>query len=330
MISISDGPLLDVQDLHTDFMIKRGLFQRSIGAIHAVQEVNLTLNRGETIGIVGESGSGKTTLAKTIIRLLTPSKGKILLHGQNIASLPMSKLGLHQRSRIQMVFQDPYSSLNPRQKVYDALEEPIRIHFPQYRTAHRKEVIETLLLQVGIDPKRAYGYPHEFSGGQRQRISIARALSVEPEIIIADEPVSALDVSIQAQILELFKSLQMERDLSYLFISHDLSVIRHIATHVMVMYLGRIMEVAPRDAFFTGYHHPYTQALISAVPQLPRPGIKAKPRILLNEELPDPANPPKGCVFHTRCIYAQEICKTNIPPLVQIGIKHSLACHFPC
>ncbi|WP_303814415.1 ABC transporter ATP-binding protein [Acidaminococcus timonensis] len=299
------------------------LFSKKIGAVKAVDDVSFSVKKGETLGIVGESGCGKSTLGKTIMRLIEPTDGKILFHGKDIVHLnkeDMRKL----RTAVQMVFQDPYASLNPRMTIGRTLEEPLLIH--QVGTAEeRRKRVERILEEVGLDDRYYRSYPHEFSGGQRQRIAIARALINKPELIIADEAVSALDVSVQAQILNLMKDLQQRYQLTYLFISHDLSVIRYISNRILVMYLGRVMEVAEAEELFTHTLHPYTQGLLAASPSLER-RRKAK-KTFLGMDIPSASNPPSGCVFHTRCPYATEECSKKIPELREVGKGHFVACH---
>src|SRR5215467_12906642 len=320
--------LVNVQELVMHFPITQGIvIQRKVGAVHAVDGVSLSIPRGGTLGLVGESGSGKSTIGRCIVRLYKPTSGHMYLENQDLASLAGNQLRTLRR-RVQMVFQDPYASLNPRYTIGSLIAEPMIIH----NTGSRNEVrdrTEELLQRVGLNPNLIDRYPHEFSGGQRQRIAIARAISTHPEFIIADEPVSALDVSIRAQILNLMARLQREMGLTYLFISHDLSVVRHVAPRIAVMYLGKIMEVADRDDIYTNPLHPYTAALLSAVP-IPNPGVeKRRQRIILKGDLPSPINIPSGCRFHTRCPIAQDICRQQEPPLEdKTGSGHLAACHF--
>jgi len=316
--------LLEVRDLAVRFHRRRGLF----GAAEIVQAVNgvsFTIAKGETLGLVGESGCGKTTLARAVLRLVEPTSGSVRFDGTDVlalASKPMRAL----RRRMQIVFQDPWSSLNPRLRVGDAIREGIEIHqLAEGAAADRR--VELLLEEVGLTPASGRQYPHEFSGGQRQRIGIARALAVEPDLIVCDEPVSALDVSVQAQVINLLADLQQRRGLSYLFISHDLAVVRHIAPRVAVMYLGRIVEEGPADTIFTAPKHPYTEALLSAVP-VPDPKAGRR-RIILEGEPPSPVRPPSGCPFHPRCQdpLKDETCRTTRPELRDFGPAHRAACH---
>ncbi len=321
-------PLLSVQSLSMTFPVKSGILQRTRGHVYAVSQLSFNLPRGRTIGIVGESGSGKSTVAKCVIRLHEPTGGTIRFAGTEITHTRESELRTEVRSRIQLIFQDPYSSLNPRQTLYSIIDEPLRVH-QRLDGADRVAWVEHLIERVGLDPARRDRRPHEFSGGQRQRIAIARALALKPELIIADEPVSALDVSVQAQIVNLLEDLQKEFGLTYICISHDLSVVRHISDDVLVMYLGRPMEIAPRDRLFGGYRHPYTQALLSAVPSVRTNEAPQRTRIVLGGDVPDSSSPPTGCVFHTRCPYAQERCRREVPVVREIDPGHQIACHFP-
>jgi peptide/nickel transport system ATP-binding protein len=321
-------PLLSVRDLSMTFPIKSGLLQRTRGHVYAVSHLSFDLAQGRTIGIVGESGSGKSTVAKCVIRLHEPTGGAIRFAGTDVSHASEPLLRRSVRSRIQMIFQDPYSSLNPRQTLRSIVEEPLRVH-RRLDGTERTAWVEHLIERVGLDPLRHDRRPHEFSGGQRQRIAIARALALKPDLIIADEPVSALDVSVQAQIVNLLEDLQKEFGLTYIFISHDLSVVRHISDEVVVMYLGRLMEHASRDQLFSGYHHPYTQALLSAVPSVRAGKAPARSRIVLGGDVPDSSSPPSGCVFHTRCPYAQERCRLEVPVVREIDPGHRIACHFP-
>jgi peptide/nickel transport system ATP-binding protein len=320
--------LLEVRDLSMTFPIKSGLLQRTRGYVYAVSGLSFELARGRTLGIVGESGSGKSSVAKCVIRLHEPTDGSIRFEGTEITHTRESELRESVRSRIQMVFQDPYSSLNPRQTLRAVIEEPLRVH-RRLDGVERDAWVEQLIGHVGLDPSLRDRRPHEFSGGQRQRIAIARALALRPDLIIADEPVSALDVSVQAQIVNLLKDLQAEFGLTYIFISHDLSVVRHICDEVVVMYLGRLMEFAPRDRLFEGYRHPYTEALLSAVPSVRTREAPPHSRIVLQGDVPDSSAPPAGCVFHTRCPYAQERCRLEVPAVREIEPGHRIACHFP-
>ncbi len=320
--------LLRVEDLKVYFPIKSGLvIDRHVGDVKAVDGVTFDITRGETLGLVGESGCGKTTVGRTILRLYDPTEGRIIFEGNDIARLAqreMRKL----RGRMQMVFQDPYSSLNPRQNVGNLIAEPLKIHGIASGDDARRRA-EELLDIVGLPKASTARYPHEFSGGQRQRIGLARALALNPDLIVADEPVSALDVSIQAQMVNLLEELQEEFDLTYLFIAHDLAVVRHISDRIAVMYLGRIVEVASADELYASPRHPYTIALLSAVP-IPDPEIESsRERILLKGDLPSPANPPPGCRFHTRCPFRQpERCDSEVPELRLLSDGHLAACHY--
>ncbi|KZD40954.1 Oligopeptide transport ATP-binding protein OppF [Bacillus cereus] len=316
-------PLLEVKNLKTYFPIKGGVFSRTIGHVKAVDGVSFTIDKGEVFGLVGESGSGKTTIGKTILRLVQKTEGEVKFKGQDVHALSKEELRKH-RPNMQLVFQDPFSSLNPRMRIGEALGEPMLAHGLATKENVRAKVIEVLEL-CGLAPYHIDRYPHEFSGGQRQRIVIARAMVLGPEFIVADEPVAALDVSIQAQIINLFSELQEKRGLSYLFISHDLSVVEHLCTKIGIMYLGTIVETAPRDELFANPLHPYTKALLSAVP-IPDPTVKRE-RIILEGDIPSPANPPSGCRFHTRCPVATDICKTNVPEFRNVGEDHCVACH---
>lgn len=318
--------LLRIQDLEVHFPIKEGVLQKTTGHVKAVNGVSFSVNKGETLGIVGESGCGKSTLAKTILGLLKPTSGDILFEGESILNLPHKQM--HELRRdIQMVFQDPFSSLNPRMRVGDIIAAPLKAY---NKTKNLKQRVQELMELVGLKPEYYNRLPHEFSGGQRQRIGIARAIALEPKLIVCDEPVSALDVSIQAQVINLLEDLQRELNLTYVFIAHDLSVIKHMADRVGVMYLGKVMEMSDSESFYQHAQHPYTNALLSAIP-LPDPDKeKVRERIVLKGDLPSPANPPSGCVFHTRCPRAQEYCKLNTPLLETKGeAAHTVACFFP-
>ena len=317
-------PLLSVSGLVKHFPVKRGLLQRTVGQVHAVDGVSFDIAPGETLGLVGESGCGKSTAGKTILKLIEPTGGEIRVNGERIDQLSRSEMRPYRRE-LQVVFQDPYSSLNPRLKVRDIIAEPLR----NYGVAQGRalvERVETLADKVGLRPEALHRYPHEFSGGQRQRIGIARALALNPGLIICDEPVSALDVSVQAQVINLLGDLQKEFGLSYLFIAHDIAVVEHISHRVAVMYLGKIVEIADRADLFLQPLHPYTEALLSAVPE-PEPGIEKK-RIILRGDVPSPIDPPSGCRFHTRCPYAFDRCSVEEPKLQEISARHHVACHL--
>lgn len=317
-------PLLEVKDLKKYFPIRSGVFQRTVGHVKAVDGVSFTINRGETLGLVGESGCGKSTVGRTLVRLYDKTDGDVLFNGQEIHDL--SKKDLRSiRPKMQYVFQDPFSSLNPRVKIGEAIGEALVDHGMCSEKEMREKVL-TVMEICGLAPYHYDRYPHEFSGGQRQRIGIARALILNPDFIILDEPVSALDVSIQAQIINLLSDLQERADLTYLFISHDLSVVEHICDSVAVMYLGSMVETASRDEIFSNPLHPYTKALLSAVP-VPDPTLKRE-RIVLQGDIPSPANPPKGCKFHTRCPIATDICREKAPEYRDVGSNHFVACHL--
>ena len=310
--------LLQVEDLKTWFPIKKGLFQKTVGHVKAVDGVSLQIQAGKTLGLVGESGCGKTTVGRSILRLIEATSGKIVFDGKDVLAQYSSQLR-HLRSDMQLIFQDPYGSLNPRMNVRDIVAEGIIAH-TNLNAKQRSQRVNELLEKVGLSASYASRYPHEFSGGQRQRIGIARALALEPKFIVCDEPVSALDVSIQSQIVNLLKDLQKELNLTYLFIAHDLAVVEHISDYVGVMYLGRIVEYAHRDYLYSNPLHPYTQALMSAIPE-PTPN-KRKQRILLRGEVPSPSNPPSGCPFHPRCPLAEDRCKTEIQQLTSKNDSH--------
>jgi oligopeptide/dipeptide ABC transporter ATP-binding protein len=316
--------LLKVDNLVKYFPIKKGVFRRTVGWIKAVDDVSFEVYEGETLGLVGESGCGKTTTALTILRLEEPTKGKVIFNGRDIVKMKKSEMR-KERKNMQIIFQDPYSSLDPRMKIKDIIAEGILTHNLLNHQERYKRVGE-LLEKVGIPAENMNSFPHEFSGGQRQRIGIARALALEPKIIMCDEAVSALDVSIRSQIINLLKDLQKEFNLTYLFIAHDLSVIKYISDRVVVMYLGKIVEIADKKELFTNTMHPYTQALISAVP-VPNPDYK-KERIILQGDVPSPANPPKGCRFHPRCFKVMKICSEIEPKLTEAKEKHFCACHL--
>ena len=320
-------PLLEIRDLKIHFPIKSGVLQKTTNHVKAVNGVNLSVNKGETIGIVGESGCGKSTLARSIVGLLKPTSGEILFEGERIQH--DHQKGMHKiRRDIQMVFQDPFTSLNPRMKAGDIIAAPLKAY---KMTENLQGRVKELMDRVGLKAEDYDKLPHQFSGGQRQRIGIARALSLNPKLIVLDEPVSALDVSIQAQVINLLEDLQKELGLTYIFIAHDLSVIKHIADKVAVMYLGKVMEFAGNETFYKDSRHPYTNALLSAVP-LPDPEKeRRRKQIVLSGELPSPSHPPAGCVFHTRCPFAQEACKLEIPSLkaVDDNADHLVSCSFP-
>ncbi|MGN8769831.1 ABC transporter ATP-binding protein [Paenibacillus barengoltzii] len=317
-------PLLTVRHLKKYFPIKTGLLQRTTGQVRAVDDISFAIQPGETFGLVGESGSGKSTVGRSIVRLTEKTDGDILFKGTDLYSLGDEELR-QLRPKLQMIFQDPYGSLNPRIRVGDAIGEALLDHGLLPKAEIRDRVLE-VLASCGLSSYHIDRYPHEFSGGQRQRIGIARALILNPELMIADEPVSALDVSIQAQIINLFRKLQETRGLTYLFISHDLSVVEHLCTQVGVMYLGGMVEMASREELFRHPLHPYTKALLSAVP-LPIPRMKRE-RIILKGDIPSPANPPSGCKFHTRCPFATEECKQRVPEFRDVGGGHFVACHL--
>ncbi|MET3288243.1 UNVERIFIED_CONTAM: oligopeptide/dipeptide ABC transporter ATP-binding protein [Brevibacillus sp. OAP136] len=317
--------LLVVDNLKTYFPLKKGFFGQPSGHVKAVDGVSFRLKQGETLGIVGESGCGKSTTGRSILRLVEPSDGSVRFGGEELIDMPQARLR-EMRSQMQIIFQDPYASLNPRLTVSSILAEALRVGEPQSDVRHLRQMVMELLAMVGLNPTHADRYPHEFSGGQRQRIGIARAIAVKPKLIVADEPVSALDVSIQAQILNLLQDLQEELGLTYLFISHDLGVIRHISDRIAVMYLGRIVEITDKKRLFAEPLHPYTQALMSAVP-VPNPNQK-KERIVLGGDVPSPANPPTGCAFHPRCRHAMDICRRVRPVEMAVAHDHMVACHL--
>ncbi len=321
--------LLEVKNLKKYFPITRGVFRRVVGYVKAVDRVDLFIRQGETLGLVGESGCGKTTLGRSILRLIEPTDGEVWFKTGKGKKLDITKLEDREikslRREMRMIFQDPYASLNPRMTVMDIVGEPLIIH----KVAQGKEIedrVRTLLKIVGLNPRYMRRYPHEFSGGQRQRIGIARALALNPRLVIADEPVSALDVSVQAQVINLLENLQVQFNLTYLFIAHDLSVVYHISNRIAVMYVGKIMEVGQAEEVYQGPRHPYTEALMSAVPVID-PDVNPE-RILLQGDVPNPANAPSGCTFHPRCRYAKKICSQEEPPLEDIGDEHYVACHF--
>jgi peptide/nickel transport system ATP-binding protein len=320
--------LMEVRDLVKHFPIRRGLLQRQVGAVRAVDGVSFDVLRGETLGLVGESGCGKSTTARLLLRLMEPTSGSIKFAGEEIATIKGGRLK-DLRRELQMIFQDPYSSLNPRKTVGSIIGDPFIIHGQKKGDNERKRAVQELMDLVGLNPEHYNRYPHEFSGGQRQRIGIARALALQPKVIMADEPVSALDVSIQAQILNLLRDLQSELGLTLIFIAHDLSVVRHMCDRVAVMYLGHIVEMASAEQLYAHPRMPYTGALMSAVP-VPDPRLaKAKKRQVLAGDVPSPSNPPQACPFHTRCWKAQEVCREETPPLEVKDGGNLAACHFP-
>lgn len=316
--------LLEVRDLKKHFPITGGLLSRTIGYVHAVDGVSFDVKKGETLGLVGESGCGKTTTGRAVLRLIEPTSGSVKFQGQDILKLNKRELRKLRRE-MQIIFQDPFGSLNPRMSVGEIIEEPLVIHQVGTRK-EREQKVRTLLETVGLASYHIRRYPHEFSGGQRQRIGIARALALNPKLIVADEPVSALDVSIQSQILNLLEELQNEFGLTYLFIAHGLNVIRHISDRVGVMYLGVMVEISESKELYRKPLHPYTEALFSAIP-IPNPAMKRE-RIILAGDVPSPVNPPSGCRFHTRCPIAQDVCKEQVPLLHDAGGGHLVACHF--
>ncbi|MBV9719984.1 MAG: dipeptide ABC transporter ATP-binding protein [Candidatus Eremiobacteraeota bacterium] len=320
------GTLVETKDLYKYFPIHAGLMSRHVADVRAVDGVSFSINEGETLGLVGESGSGKTTIGRLLLRLLAATKGEITFEGQQV--LTMTRGGIRRlRRSMQIIFQDPFASLNPRMTIREIVAEPLRIHGLASGSEIEDQVVELLKL-VGLQPYHANRYPHEFSGGQRQRIGVARALAVRPKFIVCDEPVSALDVSIQAQVINLLEDLQERFNLTYLFIAHDLSVVRHISTRVAVMYVGKIVELADRDDLYQNPLHPYTQALLSAIP-IPDPAVEQRrKRIVLTGDIPSPVNPPSGCRFHTRCPVAFDRCVVEEPPLREYAAGHFAACHW--
>jgi len=325
--SSENGALVEVRNLKKYFPIRKGLLQREVGRVHAVDDVTFAVREGETLGLVGESGCGKSTLGRTVVRLLEPTEGDVLFRGRSIGKLRTRALRPLRRE-MQMIFQDPYASLNPRKRIGSIIGAPLEIHGIGDK-AERKKQVQELLETVGLSPEHYNRFPHEFSGGQRQRIGVARALALRPKLVVADEPVSALDVSIQSQMLNLLDDLQNELQLTYIFIAHDLGVVRHVSDRIAVMYLGKLVELSPAEELYQGPIMPYTEALLSAVP-IPDPDLSAqRERIVLQGDVPSPINPPSGCRFHPRCRYMTDICKEVEPPLVDYGNDHLAACHHP-
>ncbi|MGG4494734.1 ABC transporter ATP-binding protein [Brevibacillus reuszeri] len=318
-------PLLEVKGLKKYFPIRSGLLKKVTNHVKAVDDISFSVDKGETLGIVGESGCGKSTTGRAILRLIEPSGGDVIFQGENLAKLSSYEMRM-KRKDLQIIFQDPFASLNPRMTVGDIIEEPMIIYNLYPTPKERKEKVAELMQVVGLKPENAERFPHEFSGGQRQRIGIARALSLNPKLIVADEPVSALDVSIQSQVLNLMRDLQKQYGLTYIFISHNLSVVKHFCDRIGVMYLGRMVELAPKNALYEEPLHPYTRSLLSAVP-IAKPKMKRE-RIILTGDVPSPANPPSGCTFHTRCPDCMEICKTEKPQFHSMGDGRYVACHL--
>jgi peptide/nickel transport system ATP-binding protein len=317
-------PVLDVRDLKKHFPVRKGVLRTTVGHVYAVDGVSFSIPPGETLGLVGESGCGKSTVARAVLRLVEPTAGEVRILGRDILPLTKSEMRPFRR-QAQIIFQDPFSSLNPRMSAGDIVGEPLRVHSIGEKK-ERQERVAALFERVGLRPSQMGSLPHQFSGGQRQRIGIARALALDPQLIVGDEPVSALDVSIQAQVINLMMDLQHEKSLSYLFIAHDLAVVEHISHRVAVMYLGRIVELADKRELFANPLHPYTEALLSAVP-VPNPKLKRAKRVLQGD-VPSPINPPSGCHFHTRCPYAMARCKVDTPTLAEISPRHWAACHL--
>ncbi len=327
-ITPAPGPLLEVNGLRKYFPIRKGFLRKVIGQVRAVDDVSFSIDRGETLSLVGESGCGKTTTARCILRALSPTEGRILFHTDADTVVDVARLSKRRlrplRRQMQMIFQDPFSSLNPRKTLLDIVGEPLLVNGMKRRRERVDRVAELLRL-VGLRPEYMRRFPHAFSGGQRQRVGIARALALNPSLVVADEPVSALDVSVQAQILNLMLDLQAQLGLTYLFVAHDLSVVKHVSDRVAVMYVGQIVEVAPTEPIFTAPKHPYTEALLSAVPK-PDPRLRAQ-RIVLEGEVADAAHPPSGCYFHPRCPYATSVCRTERPQLEEVAPGHLVRCH---
>lgn len=317
-------PLLEIKDLKKYYPIRKGILSRTVGQVKAVDGINLSVYQGETLGLVGESGCGKSTTGRTIVRLEDPTEGTIRFQDKELSTLSQKELRTI-RTSMQIIFQDPYSSLNPKKRIGDLLAEPLKTHHLAEGEEIDKKVNDILNI-VGLTKHHRNRYPHEFSGGQRQRIGIARALIVNPKLIICDEPVSALDVSIQAQVLNLLKDLQQEFQLTYVFIAHGLGAVKYISDRIAVMYLGKIVEIATTEEIFKRPRHPYTKILLNAYP-IPNPHMRDREQIVIQGDVPSAANPPSGCTFHTRCPYAQDICRQQIPSLE--GTDHSVACHFP-
>lgn len=316
--------LLETKDLRKYFSGKKGLFNLNPPVVKAVDDINLKIHKGETLGLVGESGCGKSTLGRTILKLIPMTSGQVIYNGEDIAAYDKKQMW-EMRKRMQIIFQDPYSSLNPRMTVYDLVSAPLEV-YGIGSAAERKEMVISILNDVGLDKQYLNRFPHEFSGGQRQRIGIARALILNPEFVVCDEAVSALDVSVRAQVLNLMKKMQQKRNLTYLFISHDLSVVRHVSDRVAVMYLGSVVEIADKQDLYGAPLHPYTRALLSAIP-IPDANRKRN-RIILEGDVPSAYNPPSGCKFHTRCPYATDRCREEVPALRDMGGGHSVACHL--
>lgn len=319
--------LLEIKNVSKHFVTKRSFLGTPLSTVRAVENINLTVEKGKTLGLVGETGCGKTTLGRTIVGLYGPTTGEVLLAGKNIHQTLAGPDAMSIRRQVQMIFQDPYSSLNPRMTVGDIIREPLEVH-NMGTPAEQKERVFDLLKQVGLNPEHGSRFPHEFSGGQRQRVGIARALAVNPEFILCDEPISALDVSIQAQVINLLEELQDKLGLTYIFIAHDLSMVKHISQRVAVMYLGSVVEVAPSEHLYDNPRHPYTQALLSAIP-IADPAIESsRKRILLTGDIPSPLNPPSGCKFRTRCHFVTDRCAVDVPELQEIAPGHQVACHL--